>query len=372
MKFKLGVFEGPYGNADNKSKYEETWYTKESQELVIDAARQSMTLLKNEKGVLPLDKSAGKRYRVVGSRANDGDSYRIWTSYFHREHGAKTMYEALRQLGQENGFSVSDTETNPDASIVIIGEPTYTHGTMWNTEMPYVHDATEHNLEEYDLTTLQQARALGKPVVVVLIMPRPFVLSNILEYADAILIAYRPGDGAGPALNQVLFGDYAPKGRLPWQLPRSMEQVGTDNLTGQAEKWDLPFDLGATTAERQEIRSKIILGEHLEPVYGDPLFQYGYGMQGYTTGGEPIGMEEISVEALNIYPNPVHDVLTVRLNSSISSIEIYNVSGTVVLSKVYGVDNMEMMLDVSGLDEGFYIVRVKDGKNAYTQRFIKK
>ena len=372
VKFKLGVFEDPYGNADNKSKYEETWYTKESQELVIDAARQSMTLLKNEKGVLPLDKSAGKRYRVVGSRANDGDSYRIWTSYFHREHGAKTMYEALRQLGQENGFSVSDTETNPDASIVIIGEPTYTHGTMWNTEMPYVHDATEHNLEEYDLTTLQQARALGKPVVVVLIMPRPFVLSNILEYADAILIAYRPGDGAGPALNQVLFGDYAPKGRLPWQLPRSMEQVGTDNLTGQAEKWDLPFDLGATTAERQEIRSKIILGEHLEPVYGDPLFQYGYGMQGYTTGGEPIGMEEISVEALNIYPNPVHDVLTVRLNSSISSIEIYNVSGTVVLSKVYGVDNMEMMLDVSGLDEGFYIVRVKDGKNAYTQRFIKK
>lgn len=375
VKFKLGVFEDPYKDAADKVKYTSTWYTEESQELVIDAARQSMTLLKNTSRLLPLDKSSGRRYLVTGSRADDGESYRIWTSSFHREHGAKTMYEALQELGKENGFSVSDTETNPDVSIVIIGEPTYTHRTMWTLEQPYIHDVTEYTPNERDLSVLKEARALGKPVIAVLIMPRPFVLTNILGYADAIVVAYRPGDGAGPALCQVLFGDYAPTGRLPWQLPRSMEQVGTDVIAGQIEKWDLPFDLGATAAERQEIRSKIIKGEHIEPIYGDPLYQYGYGLQNYEMengNSTKINLQQKDREQLKVFPNPVRDLLNIDLNDHIISMKIYHISGRLQYSSIFTVGNRSLTLDVSDWENGFYIIRINDDKNTYIQRFIKQ
>lgn len=375
VKFKLGVFEDPYKDAADKVKYTSTWYTPKSQELVIDAARQSMTLLKNSGKVLPLDKSSGKHYLVTGSRADDGESYRIWTSSFHREHGAKTMYEALQQFGKENSFFVSDTEANPDASIVIIGEPTYTHRTMWTLEQPYVHDATEYTPNERDLSVLKEARDLGKPVIVVLIMPRPFILTNILEYADAIIVAYRPGDGAGPALCQVLFGDYAPKGRLPWQLPRSMEQVGTDVIVGQMEKWDLPFDLGATAAERQEIRSKIIKGESIEPIYGNPLYQYGYGLQNYESEDQSstkINVQKKDEKKLKIYPNPVRNLLTIEPDNHISSMEIYHISGRLQYTSSSVSGKCSLALDVSGWENGFYIIRAKDDKNIYIKRFIKQ
>ena len=338
VKFKLGVFEDPYGDPVNGDQY---WHTNEFQNIAIDAARQSMTLLKNN-GILPLTMAHNDNLLVTGSRAHDGDGYRIWTSYFHRELGAKTMYESILERGKQNGFNVfRDDANNPQAAVLIIGEPTYTHGTMWHNEKPWIHDAyyAIGNRNEFDLTTLKEVKALGIPIVVVITMPRPYILTDIMEMADAVLIAYRTGDGAGPALTQILFGDYAPTGRLPWQLPRSMEQIGTDNLSNQAERWDLPFDLGATATDRQEIRSKIANNEPLYPIYGNPLFQYGYGIQGYLSGEDdtlPVSVNLV-IEAKSstnhgilLYPNPASNKLTMALenqDSYIKSITIYNVSG---------------------------------------------
>ena len=72
------------------------------------------------------------------------------------------------------------------------------------------------------------------------------------------------------------------RGSLPWQLPASMSQVavvdGCDCQEDAFENWDLPFDLGATDAERQQIRSLIDQGVQPQPIYGKPLFQYGFGL----------------------------------------------------------------------------------------------
>jgi beta-glucosidase len=98
---------------------------------------------------------------------------------------------------------------------------------------------------------------------------------------------YRPGDEGGPAIAGTLFGDYLPSGRLPWQLPRSIAQVGVDDSahwSQQPDKWDLPFDLGATTAELAQIRALIAAGQPVPPTFGDPLFQYGDGIQGFGSG----------------------------------------------------------------------------------------
>jgi beta-glucosidase len=101
----------------------------------------------------------------------------------------------------------------------------------------------------------------------------------------------------------VLFGDFTPRGRLPFQLPRAPDQISkavyedvkADRLApgmtfryvvldaekDAAEAWDVPFDLGATDAERTEIRALMAAGKPVEPKYGQPLFQYGAGMQSW-------------------------------------------------------------------------------------------
>jgi hypothetical protein len=205
-----------------------------------------------------------------------------------------------------------------------------------------------------------------------------------MEMADAVLIAYRTGDGAGPALTQILFGDYPPTGRLPWQLPRSMEQIGTDNLSNQAERWDLPFDLGATAADRQEIRSKIANNEPLFPIYGNPLFQYGFGIQGYVSGEDdtlPVSVNpDIEAESstnrgILLYPNPASNKLTIamkNLGSDIKSVTIFNVSGIRVGSEIEDSGQKIVSLNVTDLNKGAYIVKVNTNDGSYTQLFMKK
>jgi len=86
---------------------------------------------------------------------------------------------------------------------------------------------------------------------------------------------------------RLLFGDYTPSGKLPWQLPRSMDQISFPRHRRPAdavENWDLPYDLGATAAERSDIRAHIAAGQTVPTTYGNPLYPYGAGLQGCSSG----------------------------------------------------------------------------------------
>jgi len=382
VKFKLGVFEDPYGDPINGQK---AWATAEHKNIALDAARKAMTLVTNN-GVLPLGNLNGKNILITGSRANDGDGYRIWTSYFNRELGAKTMYESLQERGQKDGFNVFlDDAPSPDLAVVVVGEPTYTHGTMWELEKPWIHDAyfPIQNKYEYDKTTLDAVKALGIPMVVVVVMPRPYIINDLVEMADAVLIAYRTGDAAGPALTEVLLGDYSPTGRLPWQLPRSMAQIGEDHPSKQSERWDLPFDLGATAADRQEIRSKIARNEPLFATYGDPLFQYGYGIQDYAVDeSSDLPTKIIDVNADNnepnqvvrIYPNPVKEILYIELpvEQSIKSSSIYTMTGTLLQKKVFVDNDHGAEINLSQLSKGMYLITIETDMKVFSKMIIKE
>lgn len=95
-------------------------------------------------------------------------------------------------------------------------------------------------------------------------------------------MTYRGGEEVGPATASLLFGDHTPHGRLPWQMPRSLDQVlkpgGGDNLADANEAWDLPYDLGATDAERADIRARIDAGQSVPSAHGNPLYPYGAGI----------------------------------------------------------------------------------------------
>ncbi|MDY7232717.1 discoidin domain-containing protein [Hyalangium rubrum] len=286
LKFRMGVFEDPYrlGPAGTAA-----WHTSENKALARRAAQQAMTLLKND-GALPIRLPAGSKLVIAGPRADDPSCMVTWRSDFHgTEFGDLTIYQAVKQRAEAEGITVykdaAPAGVRPDAAIVVVGESYFTHGTEWDKEKPYLpgdpigaaHDPKWSN--QYSVITGFKSQNI--PTTTVMIMPRPYILTNVVPQSNALMIAYRPGDMGGVAVADVLFGDVLPTGRLPWQLPRSMDQIGTDVENNQLERWDLPFDLGATEAERATIRSRIAAGLPIQPIYGNPLFQYGVGIQGF-------------------------------------------------------------------------------------------
>ncbi|MFI9571932.1 discoidin domain-containing protein [Microbispora rosea] len=275
LKFTLGVFERPYGDPVNGPyRFHQPSYVA----LANQAARESVTLLKNN-GALPLKLKAGDNVVVAGPRATDGSACCIWTSFFHQEYGSQTLLDAVRARAATAGVNVyQDTGPSPKLAIVAVGEPTYTHATAWVKEQP--------QLPADQLAVIQNFKNQGIPVVVVLTLPRPIVISEWNGLADAIVVTYRGGEEVGPATASLLFGDYTPRGRLPWQLPRSLDQVlkpgGGDVLADAVEDWNLPYDLGATAAQRAEIRARIDAGQTVPTTYGNPLYPYGAGLQGWS------------------------------------------------------------------------------------------
>ena len=126
-----------------------------------------------------------------------------------------------------------------DAAVVVIGEPAYMHSPPWGANTLEITQVQQDLLESIVQT--------GTPMVVVVMMGRPYILTWCAENAAAILVAYYPGTQGAIAIADVLFGDYNPQGKLPIQIPRTMEQV-------RAQKSDIPFDID------------------------DPLYDYGFGI----------------------------------------------------------------------------------------------
>ncbi|MET8912684.1 discoidin domain-containing protein [Micromonospora sp. NPDC004551] len=275
LKFQLGIFENPYGDPVNGPyRFHQPAYTA----LANQASREAMTLLKNDGGILPIRLTAGDNIVVAGSRAADTTACCVWTSFFHAEYGSQTMLDAIRARATRAGVNVySGDGPNPKLAIVAVGETSYTHATNWPKEQPY--------LPPDQLQVIQDFRARGIPVVVALVLPRPYVITEWRDLASAIVVTYRGGEEMGPALAGLLFGDYAPSGRLPWQLPRSLADVlrpgGTDVPADAVEAWDLPYDLGATSAERAQIRAAIDASQPPATAYGNPLYPYGAGLTGF-------------------------------------------------------------------------------------------
>ncbi|MFR9776153.1 glycoside hydrolase family 3 C-terminal domain-containing protein, partial [Micromonospora sp. MS34] len=275
LKFQLGIFENPYGDPVNGPyRFHQPAYAA----LANQASREAMTLLKNDGAVLPIRLNPGDNIVVAGPRAADTAACCVWTSFFHAEYGSQTLLDAIRTRATQSGVNVyADDGPNPKLAVVAVGEASYTHATNWPKEQPY--------LPPDQLAVIQNFRSRGIPVVVALVLPRPYVITEWRDLASAIVVTYRGGEEMGPALAGLLFGDYAPSGKLPWQLPRSLDQVlrpgGTDVPADAVEAWDLPYDLGATTTERNQIRASIDAGQPPATTYGNPLYPYGAGMTGF-------------------------------------------------------------------------------------------
>ena len=229
LKERLGLLDSPFPKEVLRSRLQRPEYDS----VAYQASLESLTLLKNEGQVLPLNKNI--KVLVVGPGANSlGTLHSSWSYIWQGSdesqypEKAQTIVEALRnELGQNNVISSSvadfDAAENyntaqlkadaakADVIILALGEKAY-------AESPGVID--DLNMDARQLTLAKAARETGKPVVLVLTQGRPRIISSIEPDVNAVLLAYRPSTFGGPAIADVLFGDYNPSGVLPFTYPR--------------------------------------------------------------------------------------------------------------------------------------------------------
>jgi beta-glucosidase len=207
-----------------------------------DAVRQSLVLLKNDGGTLPLSKTG--RIHVAGVAADDiGMQSGGWTIHWQGEAGAvttggTTILDGIRAVVGDGATVTWSNDGSgaegADAVIVVIGETPYAE---------FLGDRVDLSVEPDQAAIVERVANAGIPVVVVLLSGRPLIIGNVLESSDAFVAAWLPGtEGAGVA--DVLFGDHAPTGKLSYTWPRSMSQI--------------PINVG-------------------DAEY-DPLFAFGYGL----------------------------------------------------------------------------------------------
>lgn len=228
VKYLLGLFENPYPDQSLLSEFASPESTKMSQEI----ASESITLLKNSKGTLPLKK--GQKILVTGPTGNllsslNGGWTITWQGEKEEEYpqDKNTVYEALKEkFGDEDvrfvkGVNLSEKNADYDKAIkaakssdvvvLCLGEKTY-------TEIPgNINDLT---LDEAQLEFALDLYKTGTPVVLVLLEGRPRVINKIEPEASAIVMAYLPGMEGGAALADVLAGVVNPSGKLPYSYPR--------------------------------------------------------------------------------------------------------------------------------------------------------
>lgn len=242
-KFELGLFEKPYADRT----YASTIGSAAHRTLARQAVRQSQVLLKNAGGVLPLAKAGGKIF-VAGKSADDiGNQSGGWTLSWQGASGntvpGTSILAGIRgAVGSGTTVNYSRDGSGIDgtyrAAIAVVGETPYAEGQGDRTG--------SMSLDATDLATLSRLRASGVPVIVVLVSGRPLDIAAEVGNWNALVAAWLPGsEGAGVA--DVLFGDYAPTGKLPMTWMQSVSQQPINDGDGKAPLFPYGFGLTYTS-----------------------------------------------------------------------------------------------------------------------------
>ncbi len=270
VKSAIGLFDRPRPWARRGSNDME-FGSAEHREVAREAVRKSLVLLKNRRGVLPLQRDA--RILVTGRNAHDrgrqcGGFTVEWQGVSGNDaiEGGTSIWEGIRATAPravlcENG-GMDTTSEHFDAAIVVIGERPYAEGLGDIREptpvrpgttqlaagpgvlVPYGDTLELATLHPEDLGTIRALAARDIPVVTVLISGRPLVVDAELAESAAFVAAWLPGsEGAGVA--DVLFGDYDFTGRLPVSWPADMPGDEDSRSNGMhGARAGAPFPLG--------------------------------------------------------------------------------------------------------------------------------
>ena len=328
VKFWQGWFDQPYRDPEAVDKVVRT---PQHLALAERAARESIVLLKNEVGTLPLPKSL-KRIAVIGPMADNAEA---WKSRYAPQRldfvtvlaGLKQKLGAQTEIVFEKGVDVVD-ESFPESDVLksppsekVRAGITAAVQAVQSAEVAILvlgeSDAIcresasriSLNLPGYQEELLEAVHATGKPVVLVLSSGRPLSINWAAKHVPAILTMWFPGEPAGDAMADVLFGDFNPAGRLPVTFPKSVGQI----------QLNFPAKPGSQSRDPGQVEG--------------PLFPFGHGLS-YTKFAYtnlvitpavqgPGGKIEVACDVTNIGNREGEEVVQLYLRDDFSSVTTY-------------------------------------------------
>ncbi len=276
MKFELGLFDDPFRYNHDSTNVTGSFVPPAHREMARKVARESFVLLKNEHRLLPLKKDAGT-IAVIGPLANDRVDLLGPVHALGRPEDAVTVLQGIKSAvssgtrilyARGTGISTDSTEgfaraqavaRQADIVVMVMGESAGMSGEADSRSMP--------GLPGNQLDLLKAVAKTGTPVVVVLINGRPLTIPWLNDHVPAILEAWLPGTEGGPAVADVLFGDYDPSGKLPMTFPRNAGQIP---IYYNHLRSGRPFN------PKDKYTTRYI------DIPNSPLYPFGYGLS-YTT-----------------------------------------------------------------------------------------
>ncbi len=281
VKFELGLFDDPYRYCDPKRE-EEMIYHADHMAAVLDMARKSIVLLKNEGGLLPLAKSQN-RIALIGALADDKNSplgsWRIGSD----DNTAVSVREGLESYTKdfkyakgadvvfgETAFGAPLNINNTDRSgfaeavrlakqsevvVMVLGEHGFQSGegrSRVNIDLPGVQQEL-----------LEAVYQVNKNIVLVLMNGRPLALPWADAHIPAIVEAWQLGTQTGNAIADVLFGAFNPSGKLTMSFPRHV---------GQCPIYYNHYNTGRPTGGNG------VFWSHYTDESNDPLYPFGFGL----------------------------------------------------------------------------------------------
>jgi beta-glucosidase len=303
-KFQMGLFDDPYVDPDEADR---VVCCEAHSELALQAAREVVTLLKNENNVVPLDPSKLKTIAVIGPNAD-----RVLVGgYSGTPKQNTTVLEGIKaKVGdqvkvlfaegckitiggswQQDAVIPSDPEEDrkqikeavkvaeqADVIVLAIGGNEQTSREAWG--LKHMGDRATLDLLGRQEELVDAMAATGKPIVVLLFNGRPISINNVAKKIPAIFECWYLGQECGRAVADVLFGDVNPSGKLPITIPRSAGQLPVFYNHKPSARRGYLFD---------EVK---------------PLFPFGFGLS-YTT----FKLENVRLERKKIRINGSTQVL---------------------------------------------------------------
>ena len=247
-KFRLGLFDDPYVDPDVA---ERTVASDANRELAFTAAREAITLLRNDGGLLPLDPAALGTVAVIGPnadrsllggysgvprydvtvlegiRARLGDGVRVVTAEGCRITLGGSWYddpveppdpeEDRRQIAEAVAVA-----RDADVIVLAVGGNEQTSREAWSRA--HMGDLTTLDLVGRQGELVHAMLGTGKPVVALLFNGRPLA-APALDGVPAVVECWYLGQECGRAVAAVLFGDHTPGGKMPISVPRSAGHI---------------------------------------------------------------------------------------------------------------------------------------------------
>jgi beta-glucosidase len=309
IKFRAGLFDQPMTDPARASR---DLLRPESRSLARQFARETMVLLKNANGLLPLE-SNFKRIAVVGPLIHArNELFGCWTPD-GRGADVTPLDEALKQVAPkdvqlifaDHADKAIQRAHDADAIVLVVGEYPYRSGENNNV--------SDLSLPPGQAELVEAATTWGKPVVLVVLAGRPLAITKQVRQVDAVLYAWHPGIEGGAALGEILFGLASPCGRLPVTFPRATGQV--------------PVYYNHKNSGRP-VRPDGLFKTRYVDLPNAPLFPFGYGLT-YTTfeyanlkvSSETLhGKLEISADVTNSGPRAGRELAQLYVRDLVGSL----------------------------------------------------